>query len=192
MNLLLGGAIGVAATLFIRDKVDRPFIILNSGTVRLLDDEELTYGNNTIMQQVFELVQAMGAEAGFDISLRPTEFAALQSTLKAGDFEVGQSGWSGRVDPDGNIHQYVTCEGSLNDVKYCNEDVDRLLNESRLKTDPSARKALYDEAQAILREEMPIIYLFYLPWPFVHKAGIEGFRAYPDGMIRLEGVRFAG
>jgi multicomponent Na+:H+ antiporter subunit E len=27
MNLLLGGAIGVAATLFIRDKVDRPFIL---------------------------------------------------------------------------------------------------------------------------------------------------------------------
>src|SRR3546814_7410646 len=52
---------------------------------------ELTYGNNTTMQQVFELVQAMGAEAGFDISLRPMEFAALQSALPRGDFEVGRS-----------------------------------------------------------------------------------------------------
>ena len=51
------------------------------------------------MQQVFELVQAMGAEAGFDITLRPVEFASLQSSLARGDFEVGQSGWSGRVDP---------------------------------------------------------------------------------------------
>jgi peptide/nickel transport system substrate-binding protein len=149
---------------------------------------ELTFGNNTIMQQVFELVQAMGAEAGFDITLRPTEFAALQSALKAGDFEVGQSGWSGRVDPDGNIHQYVTCEGSLNDAKYCNEEVDRLLNEARTINDEAQRKALYDEAQAILREEMPILYLFYLPWPFVHQAAIKGFTAYPDGMIRLAGV----
>ncbi|MEO3999316.1 ABC transporter substrate-binding protein [Mesorhizobium sp. CAU 1732] len=152
---------------------------------------ELTFGNNTVMQQVFELVQAMGAEAGFDISLRPTEFAALQSVLKSGDFQVGQSGWSGRVDPDGNIHQYVTCEGGLNDAKYCNEEVDRLLNEARTVTDQAARKALYDEAQIILREDMPVIHLFYLPWPFVHKAELEGFVAYPDGMIRLAGVTMA-
>ncbi|TKT69688.1 ABC transporter substrate-binding protein [Aquamicrobium sp. LC103] len=152
---------------------------------------ELTYGNNTIMQQVFELVQAMGAEVGFDISLRPTEFAALQSVLQSGDFQVGQSGWSGRVDPDGNIHQYVTCEGGLNDAKYCNEEIDRLLNEARTVTDQAARKKLYDEAQAILQEDMPVIYLFYLPWPFAHKAGLEGFRAYPDGMIRLADVTLA-
>ena len=152
---------------------------------------EISYGNNTIMQQVFELVQAMGAEAGFDITLRPTEFAALQSALKSGDFYVGQSGWSGRVDPDGNIHQYVSCEGGLNDMKYCNEEVDRLLNEARTTSDQAERKKLYDEAQVLLQEDMPVIYLFYLPWPFVHKASLEGFVPVPDGMIRLENVKFA-
>lgn len=152
---------------------------------------ELTYGNNTIMQQVFELVQAMGAEVGFDISLRPTEFAALQSLLKSGDFQVGQSGWSGRVDPDGNLHQYVTCEGSLNDAKYCNEEVDRLLNEARTVSDTAKRKELYDQAQAILQDDMPIIHLFYLPWPFAHTAALEGFTPLPDGMIRLENVSLA-
>ena len=40
---------------------------------------EITFGNNTTMQQVFELIQAMGAEAGFDITLRPVEFASLSS-----------------------------------------------------------------------------------------------------------------
>jgi len=153
---------------------------------------EISYGNNTIMQQVFELVQAMGAEAGFDITLRPTEFAALQSALKAGDFYVGQSGWSGRVDPDGNIHQYVSCEGGLNDMKYCNEEVDRLLNAARATSDEAERKKLYDQAQVILQEDIPVIYLFYLPWPFAHKATLEGFVPVPDGMIRLENVKFAG
>ena len=38
---------------------------------------------------------------------------------------------------------------------------------------------------------MPVIHLFYLPWPFVHKAELEGFVAYPDGMIRLAGVTMA-
>jgi peptide/nickel transport system substrate-binding protein len=149
---------------------------------------ELSFGNNTTMQQVLEIVQAMGAEAGFDISLRPTEFAALQSELREGRFQIGQSGWSGRVDPDGNIHQFVTCDGNLNDGGYCNEEVDRLLNEAREESEQATRADLYAQAQAILAEDKPISYLFYLPYPFAHTTALEGFTAYPDGMIRLRGV----
>ena len=149
---------------------------------------EIAYGNNSTSQQVYELIQAMAAEAGFDISLRPTEFAALQSALKEKSYEVGQSGWSGRADPDGNIHQFDTCKGNLNDAGYCNEKVDELLNKARSTTDPAARKAIYDEAQAILQDELPIVYLYYQPWPFAARADLKGFVAYPDGMVRLKGV----
>ncbi|GHC70176.1 ABC transporter substrate-binding protein [Limoniibacter endophyticus] len=149
---------------------------------------EISYGNNSTSQQVYELIQAMASEAGFDISLRPTEFAALQSALKEKNFEVAQSGWSGRADPDGNIHQHVTCEGNLNDAAYCNKEVDELLNKARSMSDPAERKKVYDQAQEILQDELPIVYLYYQPWPFAATAKLEGFTAYPDGMIRLKGV----
>jgi len=152
---------------------------------------EITYGNNTTNQQIYELIQAMGAEAGFDISLKPVEFASLQSALARGDFEAGQSGWSGRVDPSGNIFQYVSTKGSLNDGRYSNPQVDKLLTDARAEFDPAKRKALYDQAQAILRDEDPIIYLYYLPWTFAHKKKVQGFVAYPDGLIRLKGVTMA-
>jgi peptide/nickel transport system substrate-binding protein len=152
---------------------------------------ELAFGNSTTTQQIAEIIQAMGAEAGFDISLRPTEFAALQKEAQAGNFDVNAIGWSGRVDPDGNIHQFVTCKGGLNDGRYCNPEVDRLLNEARAINDEEKRKALYDSAQAILQDELPIIYNYYQPWPFVVAKKVEGFKAYPDGMIRLKGVKFA-
>ncbi|MET0427690.1 MAG: ABC transporter substrate-binding protein [Microvirga sp.] len=170
-----------------RDVAKAQALVKAAGMTRV--PVEITYGNNTLMQQVFELVQAMAGEAGFDVTLRPTEFAALQSTLKGGGFQVGQSGWSGRVDPDGNIHQYMTCEGGLNDAKYCNKEVDTLLNQARVVADEAQRKALYDKAQAILQDEMPVIYLFYQPWPFAHSAKLKGFTAYPDGMIRLKDVK---
>jgi peptide/nickel transport system substrate-binding protein len=153
---------------------------------------ELTYGNNTTMQQVFELIQAMGAEAGFDITLRPLEFAALQSALARGDFQLGQSGWSGRVDPSGNIFQYATTKGSLNDGKFSNPQVDKLLTDARAESDQGKRKALYDQAQTILHDEDPIIYMFYLPWTFGVQKKVQGFVAYPDGLIRLKGVTIAG
>ncbi len=152
---------------------------------------EITYGNNTTMQQVFELIQAMGSEAGFDISLRPVEFASLQSSLARGDFVVGQSGWSGRVDPSGNIHQYLSCKGNLNDGKFCNADVDALLNGARAEPDEAKRRVMYDKVLADMQVERPIIYLFYLPWTFGVQKKLEGFVPYPDGLIRLKGVTVA-
>jgi peptide/nickel transport system substrate-binding protein len=149
---------------------------------------ELIFGTGTIQQQIAELIQAMVAEAGFDVSLRATEFAAMLKEAQQGNFEVEQVGWSGRVDPDGNIYSFVTCDGNLNDSDYCNPEVDRLLNEARTTLDQAKRKELYDAAQTILQEDLPIIYTYYQPWPFVLSSKVKGFTPYPDGMIRLKGV----
>ncbi|MFD2239137.1 ABC transporter substrate-binding protein [Aureimonas populi] len=149
---------------------------------------ELTFGITTTNQQVSELIQAMAAEAGFDVTLRPTEFAAMQQEMTAGNFTVAQAAWSGRPDPDGNIHPFATCEGSLNDGRYCNEEVDRLLTQARRVTDTDERVRLYSAAQAILQEELPHISLYYQVRAFGVSARLQGFAAHPDGMIRLKGV----
>ncbi|MBF9234427.1 ABC transporter substrate-binding protein [Microvirga alba] len=152
---------------------------------------ELSFGTSTTAQQIAEMIQAMAAEAGFEITLRPTEFAALQKEATAGNFDVNVIGWSGRVDPDGNIHAFVTCKGGLNDGRYCNPQIDTILNEARSITDEVKRKALYDSAQAILLDDLPIIYTYYQPWPFALTKKVDGFKPYPDGLIRLKGVKFA-
>jgi peptide/nickel transport system substrate-binding protein len=149
---------------------------------------QISYGNNTIMQQVMELIQATESEAGFDVTLRPMEFAALQSTLAAGDFQLGQAGWSGRVDPSGNVFQYVSCKGSLNDGKFCDAKLDGLLNQARQDTDEAKRKALYAQFLQGMQAQRPIFYLFYLPWTFGVQKRVHGFVPYPDGLIRLKGV----
>lgn len=153
---------------------------------------EFVFGNNTTTAAIAEMIQAMTAEAGFDLSLRPTEFAAMQKEAQAGNFDIMMIGWSGRVDPDGNIHTFVTCKGALNDGRYCNPKVDELLNKARTVPDTAERKAVYEQAQAILQDELPNMYVYYQPWPFLLSRKVEGFQPYPDGMIRLKGVRFSG
>lgn len=152
---------------------------------------EITFGTSTTTQQIAEIIQAMAAEAGFEITLRPTEFAAMQKEAQAGNFHANIIGWSGRVDPDGNIHAFATCKGALNDGRYCNAEVDKLLNEARSINDEAKRKQLYDAAQEILKQDLPIIYTYYQPWPFVLSKKMQGFKPYPDGMIRLKGVKLA-
>jgi peptide/nickel transport system substrate-binding protein len=130
----------------------------------------------------------MAAEAGIDVKIVSKEFATLLADQSAGDYTASQIGWSGRVDPDGNIHQFMTTNGGLNDSKYSNPAVDEALNAARVAASTEARKASYDAARDVLVEESPIVYLYHQTWIWAHNTNLEGFTAYPDGMIRLEGV----
>jgi peptide/nickel transport system substrate-binding protein len=150
---------------------------------------ELQHANNTTQTQMMQVIQSMVAEAGFDVKLKATEFATLLSEQTAGNYVLSRSDWSGRADPDGNIHQFITCKGGINDTKYCNPEVDTLLNEARASTDNAVRKAKYDAASVILNEDMPIIYLGHQPYLYAFDKDITGFTPSPDGMIRLVGVK---
>jgi len=152
---------------------------------------EMQAANNPVQLQLMQVIQSMVAEAGIDISIQATEFASMLERQTAGNYDSTQVGWSGRTDPDGNIHSFVTCKGGLNDSRFCNDKVDALLNEARAITDPAARKAKYDEAGKILAEELPIIYLYHQTWLWAMNAKVSGFVPYPDGMIRLAGVKKA-
>ena len=173
-----------------RDVAAAKALLAEAGIDRLA--VEMQAANNPVQQNLVQVIQAMVAEAGFDVTLVAKEFASMLSDQTAGLYQMSQVGWSGRVDPDGNIHQFMTCAGGINDSKYCNPEVDRLLNLARTQPNPADRKASYDAANAILKEDLPIIYLYHQPWIFALNRKVRGFTAYPDGMIRLKGVEIAG
>lgn len=152
---------------------------------------EMQVANNPVQQQLAQVIQAMAAEGGIDIKIKATEFASMLAEQSAGRFQATLVGWSGRVDPDGNIHQFVTTGGGINDGKFSNPEVDKLLNEARTVYDQAARKKLYDAAQRILGSELPIIYTYFPVWLWATSTKLEGFAANPDGMIRLAGIRLA-
>ncbi len=83
----------------------------------------------------------------------------------------------------------MTCQGNLNDSKYCNQEVDKLLNDAREAGDQSQRIALYNAALKILRKDLPVIYLYAEPRIFAMTKKLEGFAVHPDGMIRLENLK---
>ncbi|MFT7390353.1 MAG: peptide/nickel transport system substrate-binding protein [Paracoccaceae bacterium] len=171
-----------------RDVAKAKALLKEAGYDRL--EVEVQVANNPVQTQLMQVVQSMAAEAGFDVKLKSMEFASLLADQTAGNYQASQVGWSGRVDPDGNIHQFQTCKGGINDSKYCDPAVDALLDAARISTDNAVRKAKYDAARDILSTDMPIIYLYHQTWIWALSAKLDGFVAYPDGMIRLQNVKF--
>jgi peptide/nickel transport system substrate-binding protein len=151
-------------------------------------DLEVQVPNSTEPLAVMQVVQAMAAPAGINISLTSKEFATLLSDQSAGDYFASQIGWSGRVDPDGNNHQFATTDGGINDSKFSDPKMDELLNAARIAGTTAERKALYDEATAIMLDELPRLFLYHVNWIWAYNDSLKGFTPYPDGMIRLEGV----
>ncbi len=163
--------------------------LLQQAGVTLPLPVELMVATTTDGQRVGEVLQAMLAEAGFAITLRSTEFAAALDQQTRGNFQVFHVGWSGRVDIDGTVHLNTHSTGALNDGKYVNAEVDRLLDQARVVGDFEQRKALYDQATRIILAERPRIYLYHLKNLVAHAARLQGFTPNPDGLIRLQGVR---
>ena len=131
---------------------------------------------------------ADGKEAGFTITLRPQEFASALNDSDAGKHQAFLIGWSGRVDPDGNIHQGQTCKGPLNATLACDEKVDALLDKAREVSDVDQRRGLYREAIDLITARRNIIYLYHPHYIVASPKNLKGYKAVPDGLIRLKGT----
>ena len=135
-----------------------------------------------------QVIQSMAAQAGIEISLTSKEFATMLADQTAGDYYASQVGWSGRVDPDGNNHQFATTDGGINDSRFSDPKMDELLNDARVASSTEERKKLYDEATVIMLDELPRLFLYHVNWIWAYNNSLKGFTPYPDGMIRLEDV----
>ncbi|MBO1073683.1 ABC transporter substrate-binding protein [Roseomonas marmotae] len=165
--------------------------LLQQAGVKLPVPVTITTSNSPDIQQAAEVIQAMAAEAGFDVKLRVMEFASSLQAGYAGDFQAYMIGWSGRADADGNMWQLLHSRGTFNYGRWSNPEADALLDQARLPTDPAERRALYARFWEIERQDLPLMYLWSSKNVVGLKRSIEGFEQIPDGLIRLRGVKMA-
>lgn len=171
--------------------VEKARALLAAAGVKTPVNVTLLVTNNPTSQQVGQVIQAMVSEAGFNVNLQMSEFASLLDRQQRGDYQLSLSGWSGRPDPDGSIFSFINSKGTLNDGRYSNPQVDSWLTEARQTNAQATRQALYDKVVKQLQTDMPIAYLYFEPRIFGMNKKLQGFKAWPDGLVRLAGVKMA-
>lgn len=171
--------------------VEKARALLAAAGVKTPVNVTLLVTNNPTSQQVGQVIQAMVSEAGFNVNLQMSEFASLLDRQQRGDYQLSLSGWSGRPDPDGSIFSFINSKGTLNDGRYSNPQVDSWLTEARQTNDQATRQALYDKVVKQLQTDVPIAYLYFEPRIFGMNKKLQGFKAWPDGLVRLAGVKMA-
>ena len=99
----------------------------------------------------------MAKETGFDVKVQPIEFATGLEQGAAGKFDAMLTGWSGRIDPDGDLTGLVTTGGKNNYAGMSDPGIDDPIKQaaatSRLgaaraavrQGDPAGRRAARDD-----------------------------------------------
>jgi peptide/nickel transport system substrate-binding protein len=149
----------------------------------------LTTPNNSSDMQVAQVIQAMAAEAGFDIKIEALEASTLVHNTEKGDYQAALAIWSGRADPDANISIWLACDGFLNWGKYCDPALDALLNQAKATTVPDERRAFYHRAAQLYLDARPHLFLYHFKLLWALSSRVEGFVPYPDGLTRPQGMR---
>jgi peptide/nickel transport system substrate-binding protein len=144
----------------------------------------------TEYEAVAQVVQSMAAEAGFDIKVRVVEFATTFKQSQAGEFQIFQINWSGRIDPDGNSYIFMRSKAPQNDGGYSNPDADKLMEEARAISGFDERKAIYEKLTKVLLTDLPIIYLYHRTLLIAHTTKLQGYKQMPDGLVRVVGLKF--
>lgn len=152
-------------------------------------DVRLMIGTDPVAARLGQVIQAMVKPVGFNVELEPTEFVASLRRADAGKFDAFAIGWSGRVDPDGNIYGFVSTPGTLNNSGFSNAKLDYILNNARRSVSQKSRVTLYAAAMRIIHAQRPLIYLFHQVNYYGVTKKVAGVKVYGDGLIRAQ---FAG
>lgn len=141
--------------------------------------------NNPDSIQGGQLIKAQMDKAGITVTLQIEDFGTLLNETEAQKFDAAFVGWSGRIDPDGNMYNWFHSGGVNNDGKYSNPTVDKALEDARVQTDQAKRKADYAQAQKQLQDDAVYAFIYHLPAQQISTNKVKGFTLYPDGMFRF-------
>jgi peptide/nickel transport system substrate-binding protein len=144
-------------------------------------------GDPTLLQAAL-LIQSQLARADIVADVKTLALTEIQKLQASRSFTgVTLYGWSGRLDPDGNVYDMVRTGAVLNDSSYSNAEVDKLLDEQRATSDEAKRRAALRAAERIYVVDDPArIWFRFGTTQLLTAKTVQGLEPYPDGLARLQ------
>lgn len=143
--------------------------------------------------QLAQLIQDELKKADIQMDIKTMLFNDIV-TLQQQRKHTGMTliGWSGRLDPDGNTYDFVVTGSPNNDSSYSNKQVDDLMQQQRVESDPAKRAKLLQQAQQIYVVDDPArVWFQFGVSPLLTVKKLTGMQSYPDRIPRFETAQLA-
>jgi peptide/nickel transport system substrate-binding protein len=145
---------------------------------------------NRMRQSIAELYADYLKRVGIDATVRVKEWSALYQDMTKGQFELFIATWTPVTDPD--LYYFVHHSSNIPDDKktggnrhgYKNPEADRLIEMGRVAIEPEKRKAIYQEVERIMLEDLPYISLWNEHRIVIfNRDRLKGFEPSPTGSL---------
>jgi peptide/nickel transport system substrate-binding protein len=129
------------------------------------------------------VIQANLAQVGVRAKIQTLEWGAyLKKYLDAPD--MAEMSWNPSIgDPDHMMYMLLSSDRfppAFNAGFYQNDRVDELLRKGRTTIDEKARVPLYREAQKLVVEDAPWIFVDHGKQVIIHRKRVQGFKLHPN------------
>lgn len=123
---------------------------------------ELLYNTHKAHMRIAEVVQQIWKEnLNIDISLLNMEWKTYLAQKKSHQYSIARAAWIGDYeDPSTFLDMFITGGGN-NDANWSDEQYDKLLKEAATEMDQEKRYELFQQAEKILMDEVPIIPVYF-------------------------------
>ena len=153
---------------------------------------EILYNTSESHRAISLAIQQMWrTELGIDITLYNQEWKVYLDTRKNHNFDVLRAGWIGDYDDPNTFLSLATSDNGNNHTGWGNSAYDVLIAQAAREQDSAARLELFQEAEAILMDEMPFIPIYFYVRSLLIDQSVQGWDAnvldyHPYQSIRLE------
>jgi len=149
--------------------------IYRCGGTKLSFQFESTRGNK-LRELSFTFFQDQAKKAGIELlnNFKPAG-TYFGEDLPNHNYDLALFAWVGSPDPAGSVEIWK-CNGQSNYMEYCNKKVSSLLEKTDVQLNVKKRFALFNQADALMANDIPTIPLYQKPTYLVFKAGIKGMK----------------
>ncbi len=135
---------------------------------------------------ILSMVQADLAACGVDLEIQTLESAAYMDAMQSGDFQIGRSGMTTLVPTPYQVLQVLFYTGTGDNYSgYSSEEFDAAIDTASAIVDTDERVAAYQEANAIVAADFPVIPLFFFTLSSVTSSRVNNLYLNPISFARL-------
>jgi len=153
---------------------------------------EILTENLDVTEAEATALQAQLKRIGINVKVKILEAGSYTEVARRGEFEIRPGGGSFDDDPSVTYTPQLACEQDLkkrmnNLSGYCNKEMNALLEKAAAELNLEKRRALFKQILGKMLDDVPEIYLGFVPRFFATREFVKNFTTNSDGGFRWWG-----
>ncbi len=149
----------------------------------------IAFNTNDEHEKIAVAIQQMWKkELGINILLDNVEWKVFLDRERQLDYEIDRASWYGDyLDPNTFLEMFTTGNGN-NKTGFSNSTYDELIRKAALEISPEKRMNYFQQADAILVDEVPILPIYTYHWNRLVSTSVKGWQDNPMDYFSFKNV----